>query len=202
MSLLSSRRYVNKTAAAMLSYNFNFGGVGTAPTNSGWINVWGEPYVDADLNADVDFLNVGSTGIDMRCVNNASPNCWGELGNSAIGNTGETVGVYPSTVMSSYWFVSNRTAVLELSGSILSGKTWTVKLFGSRNNSGGATGPRTVKFNVNSAGIVSVDCFQNTATLATFTGVVLVSSKISISVGFTSPQQFAYLNAMELIQTA
>lgn len=189
-------------AKKKLHLKLNFGGTGGAPTNSGWINIWGEPYVDANLNTDVDFGNIGY-GIGLRCINDGAPNAWGELGNSALGTFGETSGIYPSTVMQNYWFTSNRNGKVELynhTGTPLNSKTWTLKFFGSRSNSGGATGPRRSKYSVNGGSETSVESFQNTSNQATFTGVSPSSGIIYFNVNFTVGDQFAYLNAMELIE--
>lgn len=184
-------------------YKFNFGGTGGAPSNPGWFNVWGEPYVDANLATDVDFGNVG-LGIGARTVNTDGANCWGEFGNTAISNQGEHVStLYPVSVTESYWFVRNRIATLEFynhTGTPLTGKTFTVRLFGSRANDGGATGPRVVKYRVNGATVQTLECFQNASNVIDFTGVTLSGSVISITV--EDNVEFGYLNAIELIQTA
>ena len=57
-----------ETSLAPIYLKLNLGGQGVAPAVPGWTNVWGLPYVDANLTTDVDFGDVGA-GIGLRCIN-------------------------------------------------------------------------------------------------------------------------------------
>lgn len=199
------------TVSIDMQYYLNmcgFGGGGTVTETGGWYNMNGEPYVDGSLLTDVDFGQIGSTGIGLRCINNAATDtagvqCWGELGNSALGNFGESTGPYGTNANVYYWFVQNRRGVIELynhTGTPLNGKTFIIRCYGSRSNSGGATGPRTTNYRVNGGSIVSVNSFQNTSNKAEFTGIQAVAGVITIEV--EDAVQWGYLNVLEIEQAA
>jgi hypothetical protein len=181
----------------------NLGGQGTAPTvPEGWRNVWGLPYVDADLTADVDFGDVGN-GIGLRCINNGSPDAWGENNNTAAHDLGEVTGtnagIYPDNVLKHGWFTNNRTGKVELynrTGTPLSGRTFTVRMLGSRKD---LTEPRTSVYTIHGTSI-SQDVDDNISNVAVFSGVSLVNGVITITVtnGTPSDTTYAYLNAIEI----
>jgi hypothetical protein len=192
------------TSAAPIHLKLNLGGDGAAPAVPGWTNVWGQPYVDANLSTDVDFGDVGA-GIGLRCINDGSPNAWGENIDVAAHNlgkeTGNDSGVYPDLVLKHGWFTKARTGTIELynhSGTPLSGKTFTVRMLGSRRD---LTQPRTSLYTVNGVSL-SQDVDDNTATYAEFTGVSAIGGVITITVTNTTPSDttYAYLNAIEVIE--
>ena len=133
-----------------INLKLNLGGQGAAPgAPTGWTNVWGLPVIVSDLQQDIDFGNIGE-GIGLRTVNNGAPNTWGvNNGTSAhdLGkSTGANTGIYPDIVLIHGWFTNNRTGTIELynfSGTPLTGKSFTLKLLGSRGN---LTQPRTTQF--------------------------------------------------------
>lgn len=191
-------------SAAPIHLKLNLGGQGAAPAVPGWTSVWGLPYNDANLSADIDFGDVGE-GIGLRCINDGSPNAWGENNNTAAHDlgkvTGNNSGVYPDLVLKHGWFTNARTGKIELynhSGTPLSGKTFTVRMLGSRKD---LTQPRTTLYTVNGVSR-SQDVDDNTTTYAELTGVSATNGVITITVTNTTPSdtQFAYLNAIEIIE--
>ena len=101
-----------------------------------------------DLQFDKDFGDVGS-GVGLRTINNDDPNTWGVNNNTSafdLGQeTGDNSGVYPDAVLKHGWFTKSRLGKIELynnTGTPLTGKTFTVRLLGSRDSTG-LTPPRT-----------------------------------------------------------
>lgn len=172
---------------------------------SPYVSVLGEPYVDANLNTIVDFGNIGG-GIGFRCVNAGDPNAFGELNNSAIGtagvNTGNNSGVYLDTAMVTYWFTNNRTGRWELynhTGTPLTGKSFTIRCFGSRSLAG--SGTRRAIYAVNGGTPQSLNVWNNSTNYVEFSGITASGGIIYGTVTNTpSDSTFGYLGILEIIE--
>lgn len=191
-------------AAASINLKLNLGGRGTAPSVPNWKNVWGQPYIDADLTKDKDFGEVGF-GIGLRCINDGAPNAWGENVNTAVHDlgkvTGTNAGVYPDNVLKHGWFTVSRIGTIELYnkvGTPLNSKTFTIRLLGSRRD---LAAPRTSQYTVN--GVTKLlDVDDNSEKYVDFPKVSAQNSIITIITTHGTPtdQPFAYLNAIEIIE--
>lgn len=189
-------------AGPKLLLRLNFGDNTSTGTATGWSNLYAEPNPDEAAGtidssrggAWVSYGNIEGSGVSIRALNlSTTATRWGIFGGGSAGNTGETTaGVYPLEVTRSLWFGHVSDPTLEIYG-LNNSKTYTITLFGSRNDD--VAGPRPTVYSVNGVDLAALECIGNLNNTRQRTGVAPSSGVISIQLKRTT-SDFTYLNAM------
>jgi len=191
---------------------YNFGGIGADPEVTGTISVWR----DLKSTSNIDYGVLGDNGVTVIQVN-------GDLDPPPILNDGDYMGfktgltnqsgaqtvtgtnLYNNDVLNSYFFSQTTPAGLRFEG--LPNGTYTIRAISLRT---GVSEDRQTRFNFN--GGSNIDVESNTAgtnnvltsfseQIAQVTGLVISDGVLYIEIAPISGD-FAYINGLEIIQTA
>ncbi len=164
-------------------------------TATGWVSTGA---TSPSTTTTTDFGEM-QNGVGLRSTSDNGTYRWNST-NSSGATTGNNSGIFPDAVLQTYWYSSDasigRLELYNHTGTPLTGRTFTLKVLGSR----AVTGPRTTEYRVNGGSWFPLDCANNTQNVVTFTGVTTVSDVIKLELRSTTPTDaaFGYLNGLTL----
>jgi hypothetical protein len=123
-------------------------------------------------------------------------------GFSSTTSNGMTGGDYPNTVAATSWYTSGVSAVASISLTNLNNAhSYTLKFFGSRTDAGGTVN-RTTEYTVGST-TVTLNASNNINGTASISNITPTNGTITFTVkAAAGGQNYGYLNALEIIETA
>lgn len=180
-------------AAAPVSFKLGFG----AGVSAGWTPITSNPVV----GGTVDFGQIGTTGIGFKVLNSTGKLWTGTSGTS--GGTGATI--VPDVIQQELWYNAAANGgdiqLYETTPGSLTGRTFTLKFYGSRS---GVTGTRTTQYSTQDGKSGSINVcpvnFVDNNSYVTLTGVTVSNATITMTIKYISPNDvnFGYINALEV----
>lgn len=192
------RANFEKTIDLPLILYVNMGGLGTAPTVTGWESII--PWQGASSTAsDYVFSDIGGSGISITLVNNGVGDRWGFANNNGTyaGNagfiTGNDSGIVPDNVLLHYVFIESASPDMLITG-LDDSKTYKIEVGGSRD----ASGTRLTNYTIGVT-TLSAEAIDNTSDQSIFTGISPIIGTITMTVA-NNNNVFGYLGWVKITE--